>query len=238
MTLNLSQLKNKVIVITGASRGIGKATAEALHKWDVKLVLGARSVKKLSNEFNSENVLLIPLDVRDENSVQQFTEKAKEKFGRVDVLINTAGVGTFDSVLESKTEDFDDMLAVNLRGTYLTCKYFGRMMKEQQDGQILNFVSIAGTTALPGNGGYSASKFGVYGLTKVLQAELRREGIRITSVLPGSIDNSFWDDKDFDLDKSNMIPQDSIVEHISYLLCQPKNSVVDEITIMPPYGIL
>ncbi|WP_010649929.1 SDR family oxidoreductase [Oceanobacillus massiliensis] len=223
MIIDLTPLKNSVIAITGASRGIGKATAEVLEKAGAKLVLGARSIDLLSSEFSgSENVLLIPLDVRDEHSVQEFVSQTVERFGRIDCLINAAGVGNFASILESDTADFDDMIAVNLRGTYLTCKYAGRKMKEQQAGQIINLVSIAGTVALPGNGAYSSSKFGVYGLTKVLQAELRREGIRTTAVLPGSIDNSFWDDKDFDLDKSNMIPQESIVEHIAYLLCQPK----------------
>lgn len=238
MIIDMTSLKDKVVVITGASRGIGKATAKVLENSGVKLVLGARNINQVSDEFTSENILLFPLDVREENSVQEFVNQALARFGRIDCLLNMAGVGKFASILESETADFDDMIAVNLRGTYLTCKYFGRIMKKQQEGQIINVVSIAGTVALSGNGAYSSSKFGVFGLTKVLQTELRRDGIRTTSVLPGSIDNSFWDDKDFNLDKTNMIPQESIVEHIVYLLCQPKNSVVDEITIMPPFGIL
>lgn len=238
MMMDLSPLKGKVIVITGASRGIGKATADILAKWNINLVLGARSINQLKTEFHGDYVLLVPLDVTEEQSVQELVDLTIEKFGRIDVLINSAGTGTFANILDLETRDFDDMIAVNLRGTFLTCKYVGRVMKEQQDGQILNLVSVAGTTALPGNGGYSASKFGVQGLTKVLQAELRREGVRITAVIPGAIDSPFWDDSNFKLDKANMIPLTSIAEYLAFLLCQPKQSVVDEITIMPPNGIL
>lgn len=236
--MDLSQLKGKVVVITGASRGIGKAIADMLVKWDVKLVLGARSIEQLAADYHQQHVLLVPLNVREEESVEQLVKQAVAKFGRIDVLINSAGVGTFANVIDSDTQDFDDMIAVNLRGTYLTCKHIGRVMKDQQDGQILNLVSVAGSTALPGNGGYTASKFGVRGLTQVLQSELRRDGVRITAVLPGAIDSPFWESSNFELDKANMIPLLSIAEHIAFLLCQPKHSVVDEITIMPPYGIL
>ncbi|WP_180994101.1 SDR family oxidoreductase [Bacillus sp. Marseille-P3661] len=238
MMIDMTQLKDQVVVITGASRGIGRATAELLYNYGAKLVLGSRNIEDLEKAFPSEDALVLRVDVSDEESVKQFLDRSVDHFGRVDVLINAAGFGVFDSVLDSETKDFDNMIAVNLRGTYLTCKYFGRHMREHQCGQILNLVSIAGTVALAGNGGYTASKFGVRGLTKVLQAELRREGIRITSVLPGAVNSSFWNEIEPKPDVSNMIPVQSIAEHILFLLCQPKQSVVDEITIMPPAGIL
>lgn len=233
-----SQLKEKVVVIIGASRGIGRETAELLDQYEAKLVLGARDITELGQQFTRKEVYPLEIDVRDEESVNHFVDQSVQRFGRIDVLINAAGVGTFSSIIDSDTKDFDDMITVNLRGTYLSCKYFGKQMKQQQDGQILNLVSIAGNTALAGGGGYSASKFGVLGLTKVLQAELRTEGVRITSVLPGAVNSSFWDHIHPKPDVENMIPAKSIAEHIAFLLCQPKQSVVDEITIMPPEGIL
>ncbi|MDC3414986.1 SDR family oxidoreductase [Aquibacillus sp. 3ASR75-11] len=238
MKMDVSQLKDKVIIITGASRGIGRATADVLEKCGAKLVLGSRNIEQLEQDSNGENILPIYVDVSNEQSVKQFVDTSMNQFGRIDILINAAGIGTFSSILESDTKDFDDMIAINLRGTYLSCKYVGRHMKKQKEGQIINLVSIAGTTALAGCGGYSASKFGVFGLTKVLQTELRRDGIRITAVLPGSVDSSFWDEIEPKPDRSSMIPVESIAEHIAYLLCQPTQSVVDEITIMPPAGIL
>lgn len=227
-------LKGKTIVIIGSSRGIGKAVTDLIKKSGGNVVLGSRS----NLDRISENSLELPLDVTDEKSVMSFYEKAVEHFGTVDILINSAGVGYFSSILDSSTEDFDRMISVNLRGTYLTCKYFGKHMAEKQSGQILNLVSIAGTTALPGCGGYSASKFGVMGLTKVLQAELRGKGVQVTAVIPGSVSSSFWDQINPKPEVSNMIPVESLASHLLYLINQPPGAFIDEIMIMPPLGIL
>jgi 3-oxoacyl-[acyl-carrier protein] reductase len=227
-------LVGKTIAITGSSKGIGRATALLLQSLGANLVLGSRSNK----DHLSENVLSLPLDVTNEQSVKNFYERAVQQFGTVDVLINSAGVGTFESIIDSSTDDFDQMLSVNLKGTYLTCKYFGKHMAEQEKGQIINVISIAGTIALPGCGGYSASKFGVLGLTKVLQAELRKKGVQVTAILPGAVNSSFWEHIEPKPDLSNMIPTETVAKHLLYLITQPPGAFVDEITIMPPLGIL
>ncbi|BDG45735.1 MULTISPECIES: SDR family oxidoreductase [Parageobacillus] len=228
------QLAGKTIAITGSSKGIGKETALLLQNLGANLVLGSRS----NNDQLSENVLSLHLDVTDEQSVKNFYERAVQQFGTVDVLINSAGVGMFEPIIDSSTDHFDQMILVNLRGTYLTCKYFGKHMAERGKGQIINLVSIAGTTALPGCGGYSASKFGVLGLTKVLQAELRQKGVQVTAVLPGAVNSSFWETIEPKPDVSNMIPTETVAKHLLYLITQPPGAFVDEITIMPPLGIL
>lgn len=230
--------KDKVVMITGASKGIGNATAKLLADIGIKLVLGSRGITNLQDHFENENILKLHLDVTDEESVKQFVQEGINKFGRIDALINAAGIGVFSNIIDSDSNDFDQMIAVNLRGTYLTCKHVARHMRTRQEGQILNLVSIAGTTALAGCGGYSASKFGVLGLTRVLQAELRTEGVRLTSVIPGAVSSSFWDSIEPKPDLTAMIPVQSIAEHLVFLLNQPNQSVVDEITIMPPNGIL
>jgi 3-oxoacyl-[acyl-carrier protein] reductase len=227
-------LSEKTIAITGSSKGIGKEIALLVKKYGANVVLGSRS----NAEFINEKVLEMPLDVTSEESVKTFYEKAIQHFETIDVLINSAGIGVFASLINSLSEDFDRMIAVNLRGTYLTCKYFGKHMAEKGKGQILNLVSIAGTTTLPGCGGYSASKFGVMGLTKVLQAELRQSGVQVTSVVPGAVSSSFWDGIDPSPDMSNMIPVETLGKHLLYLINQPAGAFVDEITIMPPLGIL
>jgi 3-oxoacyl-[acyl-carrier protein] reductase len=231
---NTLQLKGKTIAITGSSQGIGKETASLLKDLGANLALGSRSNK----ERVSDTILELPLDVTNEQSVKEFYERTMKHFGTVDVLINSAGVGTFASITESSTDDFDQMIAVNLRGTYLTCKYFGKHMEEQSKGHILNLVSMAGNTALAGGGGYSASKFGVLGLTKVLQVELRQKGVQVTAVLPGAVSSSFWEQIEPKPDMSNMIPTETVAKHIVYLINQPTGAFVDEITIMPPLGIL
>jgi 3-oxoacyl-[acyl-carrier protein] reductase len=111
-------------------------------------------------------------------------------------------------------------------------------MAQNQSGHIVNIVSIAGSTALPGGGGYSASKFGVLGLSRVLQVELRRSGVQVTSVLPGAVNSPFWDEIEPKPDLTSMIPLPTLAEHIVYLLSAHVGAFVDEITIMPPLGIL
>jgi 3-oxoacyl-[acyl-carrier protein] reductase len=231
---NNMSLKGKTIAITGSSRGIGKAIAALIEESGGNVALGSRS-----NTYDTnQNVLKLPLDVTSEESVKDFYEQAIQHFGNVDILINAAGVGVFSSVIDSSTEDFDHMINVNLRGSYLTCKLFGRYMAEKQSGHILNLVSVAGTTALPGNGGYSASKFGLMGLTKVLQAELRGKGVQVTAVIPGSVKSSFWDNIEPKPNMDDMIPVESLAKHLLFLINQPAGAFVDEITIMPPRGIL
>jgi 3-oxoacyl-[acyl-carrier protein] reductase len=240
MMIDFAQLRNKTVAITGASRGIGRETAILLGQLGVNLVLGARG----ENELNAvaaqieANTLAIPLDVSREESVRNFTEKAVARFGKIDALVNSAGTGVFDSLVTMSTADFDQMIAVNLKGTFLCCKYVGQHMLQNGEGTIVNIVSIAGTTALPGCSGYSASKFGVLGLTRVLQAELRDKGIRVAAVLPGAVATPFWDKVAQKPDLSQMIPVQALAKHILYILCQPDGAFVDEITVMPPLGIL
>lgn len=237
---NDNGFKGKTIAITGASRGIGLETAIQLERLGANLILGARQIDELNIHFQclNSNVLIVPLDVREEGSVKEFHNQAERRFGTVDALINAAGIGRFSAILDMDTEDFDEMIMTNLRGTFLCCKSFAKAMAANRQGQILNLVSIAGTAALPECGGYSASKFGVLGFTRVLQAELRGRGVRVTSVLPGAVQSSFWDKIEPKPDVENMIPVSSIARHLIHLLRQPEDAVVDEITIMPPLGIL
>jgi 3-oxoacyl-[acyl-carrier protein] reductase len=228
------RLMGKTIVITGSSKGIGHETALLLEEEGANLVLGSRS----NQEEQKGNVLELPLDVGNEQSVQHFVKKAIQQFGSIDVLINSAGVGIFESFLNSSTEDFDQMISTNLRGSFLTSKYIGKHMVQERKGHILNLVSIAGTTALPGCGGYSASKFGLLGLTKVMQSELRQHGVQVTAVLPGAVSSSFWEKIEPKPDMSTMIPADVVAKHLLALITQPDGAYVDEITIMPPLGIL
>jgi len=238
--IELGRLKNKTVVITGATGGIGKETAILLDRLGANLVLGARNESLLETIASRMKTkpLALPLDVTDEQSVRRFADEAVSKYGKIDALINSAGTGVFGSFLTLSTEDFDRMISVNLRGTFLCCKYFGRHMVRNREGRIINIISIAGTTALPGCGGYSASKFGVLGLSRVMQNELREKGVYVTAVLPGAVATPFWDKIGNKPDMSQMIPVRSLAQHLILILCQPDGAVVDEMTVMPPLGIL
>lgn len=240
MAFNTDILKGKNIAITGASKGIGKETAKLLSSLGANLLLGARTLDALIevSANQSNKVVHQFLDVTNEDSVRNFVELGISEFGEIDALVNCSGYGTFNSFLELSTEEFDRMISVNLRGTFLTSKYFSKHMVKNKRGQIININSIAGEMVLEGNAGYSSSKFGLLGLSKVMQLELRKQGVYVTSVLPGSTSTSFWDHIENHPDKSKMIPQDVVAKHIVSILCQPEGVVVEEVTITPPLGIL
>lgn len=234
------RLAGKTAVITGGSSGVGKALAIELANRGMHVIIGARDVQKLLAVKAEIGTAAFPIvvDVTCEQSVRDFCEQAVNFTGKVDALINCAGNGSFAPLLELEEQDFDDMIAVNLRGTFLCCKYFGRIMAEQREGKILNIASIAGTTALRGCGGYSASKFGVIGMTRVLQQELRGQGVQITAVLPGSIRTPFWNKIENSPNPGDMLSANTVAQHIAYILHAPPDSFIDEISIMPPLGIL
>lgn len=239
------RLKGKTVAVTGASKGIGRETALQLAALGANLVLGARdtaALESLAAEVRKTapeaDLAYCSLDVTDGESVRKFAQLGAERFGRVDALVNNAGFGVFAPALEMSPDDFSRMVDVNLKGAFLCAQAFGRLMAAEGQGQILNLVSIAGTTALAGCAGYSASKFGLLGLTKVLQTELRRQGVQVTAVIPGSVRSSFWDGMEFTPNLEDMIPTETLAAHLVYLLGQPPGAFIDEITIMPPKGIL
>lgn len=243
MVFNSKSLKGKNIAITGATKGIGRVAAELLASLGANLLIGARSETELREltallTNDSCKIVYLHLDVEKENSIIEFLNLGITKLGKIDALINSAGYGSFDSFLDTGTEEFDRMISVNLRGTFLTSRHFAKHMVENKRGQIININSIAGNTALEGNSGYSASKFGLLGLTKVMQLELRKQGVYVTSILPGSTNTTFWDHIDNHPDRTKMIPQETIALHIAAILCHPDGAVVEEVTITPPLGVL
>lgn len=240
MLFDYNTLKGKNVAITGATKGIGKATAILLSSIGANLLIGSRNAEELDKLSATLQTKVIPqqLNVEDERSIINFLNKGIEKLGKIDALVNCAGYGSFSSFLELPVEQFDRMIAVNLRGTFLTSQHFAKHMMKNKRGQIININSIAGAAVLEGNAGYSASKFGLLGLSRVMQLELRKQGVFVTSILPGSTNTPFWDDIENHPEKSKMIPQETVAKHIAAILCQPDGAVIDEITIMPPLGIL
>jgi len=129
-------------------------------------------------------------------------------------------------------------MTVNLRGTYLCCKYALKVMLAQGRGHILNVLSIASQVALPGSAAYTASKFGALGLTKVMAAEVRAQGVKVTAVIPGAVDTPLWDKSGGDLDRRKMLSPSDVAAAILSVIAQPPSIYTDEIVLMPPLGIL
>jgi 3-oxoacyl-[acyl-carrier protein] reductase len=236
-------LRERVAIVTGAGSGIGQATAKTLAHAGARVVLAARTQQTLdvvAQDITSTGgtALVVPTDVGDESQVKRLVTTTHERFGRIDILVTSAGGATFGPLTESRTEDWDAMININLRGTYLCCRHALSVMLPQGHGHILNVLSIASRTILPGSAGYTASKFGALGFTKVMAAEVRMHGIKVTAVIPGAVDTPLWDKSGGGLDRGKMLAPADIAAAMLGIITQPPNLYTDEIVLMPPLGIL
>lgn len=186
-------MKDKVCLITGAARGLGEAIARLLHREGARLALwdinGESAAKLAANlDASGRRALAQRVDVTAEAEVQAAAEQAVERFGRVDVLVNCAGIIKHGPIERMSLQDFESVIRVNLTGTFLACRAVVPVMKKQGGGKIVNLASIAGRTARPGVGvNYAASKAGIIGLTRTLARELGPAGIYVNALAPGPV---------------------------------------------------
>ena len=237
------KLDGKVVVVTGASKGIGKATASAFAAAGAKVVLAARTRETLEQvatdltESGAE-ALAVPTDVTDVDAVQRLIEQALTAYQRVDILVNNAGVGYFGPVVDFAPDDWDTVLNSNLKAVYLCSKYALPPMLAQGSGQIINVLSIAAKVAFQASAAYCAAKAGALALTKVLASEVRQQNIRVTAVLPGSVHTPFWEGMPEHPDFEQMLKPEHVAGTILSVCQQPLGMVTEEIVVMPPLGIL
>ncbi len=188
----MKRLSKKVAIVTGAGRGIGKAISLALVKEGANIVLVSRTKSELENvasEINKQGskTLTVVADVSDQNDVKQTVVKTVDVFGRIDILINNAGV-TYRKLLENTSEkEWDNTINTNLKGVFLFSKEVLHIMEKQKNGIIVNISSGAGKYGFPELSAYCASKFGVIGLTESLAREIE-DGIKVYCVCPGGVD--------------------------------------------------
>lgn len=188
----MTDLKNKNALITGAGKGIGKAIAIALAKEGVNLILVSRTqadVDQLAAETAALGVksLALSADVSDIHSINSAVEKALNEFKTIDILINSAGIASFGKFLELEPDVWENIIKVNLMGTYYTTRAIIPNMIERQTGDIINISSTAGLNGNALTSAYSASKFAVLGLTDSLMQEMRKHNIRVTALTPSTV---------------------------------------------------
>ncbi len=228
-------MKKKVAIITGASEGLGKAISIKLASKKYITVLASRDKKKLQNtssdisKVNGE-YFIIPTDITSEKNVKTLFSKAS-KLGKIELLINNAGVGTFNKVEEIKLKEWKKMIDVNLTGSFLCSKEAIIIMKKQKYGHILFLNSLSGKRVLPWGSGYSASKYGLKGFADTIRLELRKFNIKVTSIYPGSIDSTWWDKMNVDFPRSKMLKLDDVVDVIYNSISYKGRTVIEEVDL-------
>jgi 3-oxoacyl-[acyl-carrier protein] reductase len=186
-------LKEKVALVTGASQGIGRATALALAEAGAKVVVAARSEEKLASlaaeiEASGGQALAVPMDVADAAQVKAGFQRALGKFGRLDILVNNAAITRDTLALRMKLEDWDAVLRTNLTGAHLCIQQALGAMLKQRSGRIINLTSVVAETGNAGQANYVASKAGLIGLTRAIAVEVASRSITVNAVAPGFID--------------------------------------------------
>lgn len=238
------QLSGKTAVVTGASRGIGRAAALALAREGAHVVVTARSkpeldtlVKAIKALKTGAQGLAVPADLTKEKPVDKLAAKAIETFGQVDILVNNVGVGKYGTVATLTTADYDWMMNTNMRATWLCTKAFFPAMIARKDGAVVFVGSVAGTMGLPGECLYNASKFAQMGFAQSIDYEAHQNNVKVSVIAPGGVHTHFgfesgWRDPN-DPKLHDFLDSEDVAEAVVYAVTQPAKGRIFLIAMRP-----
>ena len=232
-------LKNSVCIITGGTEGIGRALAEALGARGAKVAICARTAKRVKEtvgELRARGMTVAggAADVSSESDVAAFRDLVHAELGPADVLVNNAGLGHFAALEQLTVAQFDETMAVNVRGVFLMTRAFLPDLRNKKAGDIVNIVSLAGKNGFVGGTSYTASKHAVLGFSKSLMLEVRKDNIRVIAVCPGSVRTPFFDKAGQDLPNADSVLTASDVAHaVVGALEIPGRAMMSEIDVRP-----
>ncbi len=231
-------LKNKTAIVTGGTKGIGRGIAEALRRESVSVCIAARhqseidaAVKEL-NQGDQGRAIGFVCDVRDYDQVKALVDYTVKELGALDILVNNAGIGIFQKVEDTTPEDFRAVLETNVLGVFHCCHEAIPQMKKRGGGYIINLSSLAGVNAHPQMAAYNASKFGLNGFSEALMQEVRHDNIKVSYIMPGSVNTEFGGDSPSDEKNWQLTPQD-IARVVIDLLHHDDRSLPSRVEIRP-----
>jgi NAD(P)-dependent dehydrogenase (short-subunit alcohol dehydrogenase family) len=245
---NQDSLNGKVAIVTGGTRGIGKAIAERLLAEGCRVAIcgtTAQSVKQaLAGLGEGDRTFGMAADVSDIEAVQRFVTAVDARFGGIDILINNAGSGVFRGVAELSPAEWQHMIGLNLTGVYYCCHHVLPILRNRGGGDIINISSLAGKNAFAGGAGYNSSKFGLNGFSEAMMLDYRSEGIRVSTIMPGSVDTDFGGippvaESERQQTESNRsknawkIQPEDIAEIVNMLLRMPRRTTISQIEVRP-----
>ena len=230
------RLEGKVAIVTGASRGIGKAISLALAKEAATVVIAARAIDKMNETAKlvtaaGGKAQIIPTELTDERSIKNLVKATGERFGRIDILINNAGITHSARLEETLTQDLDRCLNINTRAPFILCRDALPLLKKADAAYVINIASVVGVKAYPLQSAYTASKHALRGMTMALAEEMRGTNIRVHLVCPGGVDTELVQNVRPDIKKQDLMQPEEIAELVLYLLTHKGNAVVDELHI-------
>ena len=236
-------MSEKVIWITGASTGIGREICMEFSKAGHIVVATARRKSRLVNlvseiKFAGREASAFVCNVASERSVQLTAKRIREKYGRIDCLVNNAGVTVFKSFADTKVFEFDYIMGINLRGAFLCMKSVMPQMIKNKKGHIINILSVAANTVYEDSSVYSASKAGLLALTNSIRKETRKFNIKISNILPGAVETAMWDSKTRQKYKNRMLSPADVAKITLEVFEQPKKVMIEDIVLRPIKGDL
>ena len=235
---NMSTLEGKVMLITGASRGIGRALAIHLAAQGVRLALLARStggLAQVQEQIIQEggHCLIFSGDVSDSKLVSRVAETVFREWGKIDILVNNAGLGLFRHSDAITPDEWDQIFATNVKGTFLMCNAVIPFMREQKEGHIINIASDVAKRVFAGGSLYCASKFAQDAYSMAIRKELRPAGIKVSVVYSGLVDSDFHTDPQGHESHQWWLKNEDMARAISFIASQPPHVVIDELMIHP-----
>ena len=230
------RLAGKVAIVTGASRGIGRAISIALAKEAATVVLAARSIRKLQETAEQVTHVggkaeIVVTDLAEEESIKNLVKVTGEKFSRLDILVNNAGITHLAKLEETATEDWERCIRVNARAPFILCREALGLLRKSETGYIVNIASVVGVKGYPLQSAYTASKHALRGMTISLSEELKGSNIRVHLLCPGGVDTELVQKVRPDIKKDDLMQPDEIAELVLYLVTHKGNAVIDELHI-------